>query len=142
MLQKNSVFWWWFCIRFYLYPWFVVCFSLPEDLIKPYTLLFLISKKTRLLLKHLTQNKIAFSYYPIDISSSAIDDLINTLKRDFKNLESNEIVAYYSCDLTYLRNMKKGTNLVLFLGSNIRNMNFSQSIIFLRRIRRSLNIGD
>ncbi|MBK5133680.1 L-histidine N(alpha)-methyltransferase [Candidatus Bathyarchaeota archaeon] len=99
-------------------------------------------QKTRILLKHLTQNKIAFRYYPIDISSSAMADLINTLKRDFKNFESNGIVADYSCDLTCLRNMKKGTNLVLFLGSNIGNMNFSQSIIFLRRIRRSLNVGD
>ena len=99
-------------------------------------------QKTRILLKHLTQNKIVFRYYPIDISSSAMDDLINSLKRDFKNLDSNGLVADYSCDLTCLRNMKTGTNLVLFLGSNIGNMNFNQSISFLRRLRESLNLGD
>lgn len=98
--------------------------------------------KTRILLKHLTDNKILFRYYPIDISSSAMNELITSLKIDFKNLESNGLVADYSCDLSCLSNMKTGTNFVLFLGSNIGNMNFCQSINFLRTLRRSLNLGD
>ncbi len=99
-------------------------------------------QKTRILLKHLTDNKVAFRFYPIDISSSAMNELIATLKIDFTDLESTGLVADYSCDLTCLSNMKTGTNFVLFLGSNIGNMDFNQSINFLRRIRRSLKIGD
>ena len=53
-----------------------------------------------------------------------MDDLISTLKNDFNDLESTGLVADYSCDLTCLKNMKTGTNLVLFLGSNIGNMDF------------------
>jgi len=99
-------------------------------------------QKTKILLKHLKENKITFRYYPVDISSSAMDDLISTLKNDFNDLESTGLVADYSCDLTCLKNMKTGTNLVLFLGSNIGNMDFSSSITFLKNIRRSLNTGD
>ena len=99
-------------------------------------------QKTRILLKHLNKNKINFRYYPIDISTSALDELIKSLKVDFKDLESTGLVADYSCDLTCLKNMKTGTNLVLFLGSNIGNMDFNQSIDFLKRIRCSINLGD
>jgi dimethylhistidine N-methyltransferase len=98
--------------------------------------------KTRILLKHLTKNKITFRYYPVDISSSAMAELIRALKVDFKDLESNGLVSDYSCDLACLSNMKTGTNVVLFLGSNIGNMDFEQSIVFLRKIRTSLNTGD
>ena len=99
-------------------------------------------QKTRILLRHLKENKITFRYYPVDISSSAMDELISTLKIDFNDLESTGLVADYSCDLTCLKNMKTGTNLVLFLGSNIGNMDFNSSINFLKNIRRSLNTGD
>ena len=99
-------------------------------------------QKTRILLRHLKENKITFRYYPVDISSSAMDDLISALKSDFNDLESTGLVADYSCDLTCLKNMKTGTKLVLFLGSNIGNMDFSSSINFLKNIRRSLNTGD
>ena len=99
-------------------------------------------KKTKILLRHLKENKITFRYYPVDISSSAMYDLISALKSDFNDLESTGLVADYSCDLTCLKNMKTGTSLVLFLGSNIGNMDFSSSITFLKNIRRSLNIGD
>ncbi len=99
-------------------------------------------QKTKILLRHLKKNKITFRYYPVDISSSAMDDLISALKSDFNDLESTGLVADYSCDLTCLKNMKTGTNLVLFLGSNVGNMDFSSSITFLKNIRRSLNIGD
>jgi uncharacterized SAM-dependent methyltransferase len=57
-------------------------------------------------------------------------------------LEATGLVADYLCDLTCLRIMKTGTNLVLFLGSNIGNMDFGQSISFLRNIRQSLKEGD
>ena len=71
-----------------------------------------------------------------------MNELILALKVDFKNLEANGLVADYSCDLSCLSNLKTGTNLVLFLGSNIGNMTFQDSISFLKQIRKSMKIGD
>jgi dimethylhistidine N-methyltransferase len=98
--------------------------------------------KTKILLKHLKKNKIIFHYYPIDISLSAMNELITALRVDFKNLKAIGLVADYSCDLSCLSNLKTGTNIVLFLGSNIGNMTFQDSISFLIKIRKSMKLGD
>lgn len=98
--------------------------------------------KTKILIEHLYKRKIFFRYYPIDISSSSINEVINALNVDFKDIEVNGFIADFSCNLECLSNIKTGINLILFLGSNIGNMDYKQSIIFLKNIKKSLKIGD
>ena len=98
--------------------------------------------KTRILLGYLYKKEIAFRYYPIDISTNSMTEVINALKKDFKDLEATGLIADYLRDLTCFSRIKTGTNVVLFLGSNIGNMDFRHSINFLKNIRRSLNKGD
>jgi dimethylhistidine N-methyltransferase len=100
------------------------------------------ARKTRVLIEHLLERKIDFRYVPIDISSAALEGLVESMQSDFPDLEMHGLVSDYFNALNWLKTLNHRKNFVLFLGSNIGNFNRESSRIFLHSLWNSLNAGD
>ena len=83
-----------------------------------------------------------FTFFPIDISKHVIDLIQKDLPRQINGLN------IYGLNGEYLEMLKKSNQvsarrkLVLFMGSNIGNMNYQQSIAFCKEVRSCLNKED
>lgn len=99
-------------------------------------------KKTRILIDHFQKRGIDFHYIPIDISSLAVENLIENLNDDYDELKITGLVSEYFQGLKYVSGIDVKTKVVLFLGSNIGNMEPGESDEFLRGIHDSLEHGD
>src|SRR5262245_42209702 len=100
--------------------------------------------KTNLLLLQVLYKQIDFQYVPIDISESALQNLVNNLHNQIPRLEVRGLVSDYFNGLKWLNKLKAADrkNFVLFLGSNIGNFNYSRARVFLRSLWNSLNHDD
>lgn len=99
-------------------------------------------RKTRILIEHFLEHNLDFRYVPIDISQSAMEELLADLGKEYPSLQIEGLVSDYFTGLKWLNNRHKRKNLVLFLGSNIGNFNAGRSRFFLRHLWNSLRDGD
>ncbi len=99
------------------------------------------ASKTRILIEELLQRQSRALFYPIDVSSSALDEAVRQLGRQFPALRVNPIVADYTGGVPALGRIT-GRKLVLYIGSSIGNFEPAESIRIFRRIRRTLRTGD
>jgi len=97
--------------------------------------------KTRILIDELLQRQSRALFYPIDVSSSALDEAVRQLSAQFPSLRVNPIVADYTGGVAALSRIT-GRKLVLYIGSSIGNFEPDQSVRLLRRIRQTLRSGD
>lgn len=98
--------------------------------------------KTMVLLDYFIKNKSAFQYLPIDISSSAVNQLADSVKAKFPKLSIEGISAEYFAALRKLKEDKNFHKVVLLFGSNIGNFSSSEAIDFLQEMKNNLNKGD
>ena len=98
--------------------------------------------KTKVLLSKLLESTDAFSYIPIDISESAMADLISSLNQSHPTLTTHGIVGDYFASIRHLENTSDSRKLVLLLGSNIGNFDFPSAKRFLHSIWKCLNHND
>ena len=98
--------------------------------------------KTRLLLAPLQGRCIRSAYAPIDISATALRDVSARMSSLFPRLPITPVQAEYFDGLRALHRPDAGTLLVLFLGSNIGNLEAPEAIGFLRTMRSALRPGD
>lgn len=99
-------------------------------------------KKTKILLKHFLQQKINFSYLPIDISQHALDDLENSLSREMPQLEVQPQQGMYFDVLKRLADYNSRKKVIMVLGSNIGNLLHPQAIDFLKNIKDAMSEED
>lgn len=99
-------------------------------------------RKTRILLDEMTKLSDKLKYYPIDISESALTDLVNRFEKLFPRIKSRGITAEYFQGLQWLSTESNEPKLILILGGNIGNFDAPQSLLFLRTLWNSLNDGD
>jgi dimethylhistidine N-methyltransferase len=99
-------------------------------------------KKTKILLNHFLSKKLNFCYTPIDISESAVDELMDNLNKNVEGLNASGLVTEYFYGLNYLSAMDHKKKVILFLGSNIGNMSPGEAKSFLIRLWNSLNHDD
>ncbi len=99
------------------------------------------ASKTQLLIKALLRRQLRAEFYPVDVSSSALQGALASLNGHFPQLHVSPIVADYTHRLPEL-NLLAGRKLVLFLGSTIGNFEPEEAEAFLGNIRRSLEPGD
>ena len=97
--------------------------------------------KSRLLIDAFLTVKQRVNYYPVDISHKAMMLLEKNIPEN-PRLDVNAIVADYFTGLAHVGSISKNRKLVLFLGSNIGNLERWQALEFLRRVWKSLNEGD
>jgi dimethylhistidine N-methyltransferase len=118
--------------------------------------------KTTLLLNHFLQLGLDFTYRPIDISAGALETLAEKMRAKFNLNGDQPLLPALSMRSLHADNVQgltalveddqkelhaKGlegsrTNVVLFLGSSIGNMNGNEGAQFLRAINGSLQEDD
>ena len=99
------------------------------------------ASKTRLLIRAALDHQSRLSFYPIDVSRSALDEALANLNGDFPGLRVVPVVDDYSRGLGQLTKLP-GRKLLLYLGSSIGNFEPMQAGAMLRMMRSSLNPGD
>ena len=97
--------------------------------------------KTKEILRFMLRNNYTFSYLPVDISQHALDGLENALKEEFKSLDVKTQQGDYFEVLDNLKNSPR-KKIVLFLGSNLGNLEDKDAIKFMSNLSRNLNKGD
>jgi len=100
------------------------------------------ASKSTFLLKALLQHHAEFTYYPIDISSNVINNLEYNLPRDLPSLNMKGLNGEYLTMLKQQTEQSKKPKVILFLGSNIGNMQLSDAIEFCRNIHQLLKEND
>ncbi|WP_421976906.1 L-histidine N(alpha)-methyltransferase [Roseivirga seohaensis] len=98
--------------------------------------------KTKILLKHFTNEGVDFSYSPIDISQHVLDILSDDLEKSIPKLQVNAIQGDYFDALAKLNENHFQKEVVLFLGSNIGNFSNGSAPKFLKRLGDNLSSGD
>src|SRR5215470_1716154 len=98
------------------------------------------ASKTQLLIQALLRRQLRAEFYPVDVSSSALQGALASLNGHFPRLRVGPIVADYTHRLPELNSLA-GRKLVLFLGSTIGNFEPDEAEAFLKNVRQSLAPG-
>ncbi|BAO54499.1 L-histidine N(alpha)-methyltransferase [Nonlabens marinus] len=99
-------------------------------------------KKTKLLLKELYDQKVNFTYKPIDISQNSIDELSQDLLQLFPEIDVQGEQGTYFKVLEQLAQYNKRPKVILVLGSNIGNLAHREAIDFLSKLRDVMRPED
>ena len=98
--------------------------------------------KTKLLLRHFSEQESSFRYIPIDISEHVLLILTDELKKELPTLKVEPLQDDYFLALNRLSKSSNGRNVVLFMGSNIGNFTEEEAIRFLKAMGENLKTGD
>ncbi|CAZ94937.1 L-histidine N(alpha)-methyltransferase [Zobellia galactanivorans] len=99
-------------------------------------------KKTKILLKYLSENNFDVKYQPIDISQSVLDGLEKSLHKELPDLQVEPQHGTYFEALEKI-NLENGTKkVILFLGSNIGNLLHEHAIAFLKSVQELMQEDD
>lgn len=99
-------------------------------------------KKTKILLKYLSDNKVDFTYLPIDISQNVLDGLKESVQKEMPSVDIQPQQGSYFEVLEDLAQYNTRKKVILFLGSNIGNLLHPQAIDFLAHIQEGMNDDD
>jgi len=105
------------------------------------------SKKTRILLDSIFEAHDSLHYFAVDLSSAAIDESSRILSTDYPNLTFVGMPFEYEKGLEAVqgymsKNKISGSKMILFLGSSIGNFEPSESIDFLKMVKKTMNTED
>jgi dimethylhistidine N-methyltransferase len=81
-------------------------------------------------------------YVPLDICRTVLEESSLDLLRTYPTLEILAIAGEYHEGLEYLRTTAAPRKLILWLGSNIGNLERGEAARFLARVRQTLTPGD
>ena len=99
-------------------------------------------KKTKILLRHLSESNIEFTYHPIDISQNVLNLLETSLQKELPRVKVKTEQGTYFETLEKINSNNGIKKVILFLGSNIGNLVHSQAIDFLKSIQRLMQNYD
>ncbi|RZF58955.1 L-histidine N(alpha)-methyltransferase [Sphingobacterium corticibacterium] len=98
--------------------------------------------KSSFLLEHLVREQVDFTYMPVDICEPVLLTLCDRLQQDLPGLE---VIPWHGENLEMLRKATEQSDrrkIVLFLGSNIGNMELDEAHGFCRSVSRRLKADD
>ncbi|MFW6351071.1 MAG: L-histidine N(alpha)-methyltransferase [Bacteroidota bacterium] len=98
--------------------------------------------KSKVLLRNLLQSHIDFDYFPVDISSDAIQKLVDELTRELNGIKIQERVGDFFKVLEHFNPQSSRPRVLLFLGGNIGNFNPGEVESFLSKIHELTRKGD
>ena len=100
-------------------------------------------KKTKILLEKFYEERLDFTYRPIDISASVLEELEESIQEKWPELDIQTEQGMYFDVLKKLGNRDTARKMVIMvLGSNIGNLTHPQAIDFLVNIRKSMQPED
>jgi dimethylhistidine N-methyltransferase len=97
--------------------------------------------KTRLLLDAAVRRQASVEYYPIDISTTALEEARRRIGEEQPHVSCMPIVSDYTKDMSDVHSIS-GRRLVLYIGSSIGNFEPAEAAKLLRRLRGQLGAGD
>lgn len=97
--------------------------------------------KTDVLLAAAVRRQERVSYYPIDISVSALEEARRRIGEEMPEVAVRPIVADYTTDLSEIP-APGARRMVLYIGSSIGNFEPNEAAALLRRLRGQLSRGD
>lgn len=101
------------------------------------------SMKTRTLIESIIKKYGSLHYIPIDISYEILKDSSIELIQSFSNLKISAIASDYEEGLKLVSNLySEKAKLIIWLGSSIGNLNFDQSINFLKKVNSCMSEKD
>jgi len=100
------------------------------------------ASKSVFLLQALLDNGADFIYYPIDISQNIIESLESKLPETLPSIQVKGLNGEYIAMLKQLTEQSSKPKLIVFLGSNIGNMNLDEAALFCRNVRELMSPGD
>jgi dimethylhistidine N-methyltransferase len=98
--------------------------------------------KTGLLLKAAVRLQERVTYYPIDVSQTALDEARSRLEAELPEVTVEPIVADYTEGMRHNSTAPTGRRLVLYIGSSIGNFSPADAVEVLRGVRAQLSSGD
>jgi dimethylhistidine N-methyltransferase len=98
--------------------------------------------KTKILLAHLVKNKRRFNFIPIDISSHALDVLLEDLNNELPGLSVKPKEGDYFKMIEEINISSHNRKVVLFLGANIGNYLPAEAEEFMQKIDDLTEKGD
>lgn len=98
--------------------------------------------KTRLLIEVLLRRQGALQYVPVDVSRSMLEESAIALLADYPPLRIVAVAAEYEEGLEVLGQAAGSPKLILWLGSNIGNLERADAAAFLRRVRSLMTPDD
>ena len=98
--------------------------------------------KTKVLLAYLLEIGIEVNYIPVDISANVMGILEDGIRAELPSLKINGINADYFDALGEIQAISSRQKLILFLGSNVGNLNHEEAITFFKRIAGFCNKED
>src|SRR5207237_8687197 len=99
------------------------------------------ASKTRILIEALLRQQLSATFYPIDVSESALRIAEEALRAEFPRINVRPLLGDYSQGLAQLTKLS-GRKLVLYIGSSIGNFEPNEAAVLLGNIRKSLRRGD
>ena len=99
-------------------------------------------KKTKILLKELSERGVNFTYKPIDISQNVLDQLEISLREELPKVKVDTKQGTYFETLEKLHSDNSTKKVILFLGSNIGNLLHPQAIDFLIKVKELIRSDD
>ena len=97
--------------------------------------------KTIEFLQHLTRANTRITYYPIDISQEAINQLTEKVKTNLPELNIKPLIGDYFKELHDIP-VSVARKVVLFLGANIGNYRHQKAVSLLKLINDNVSVGD
>lgn len=98
--------------------------------------------KTRLLIEAFLRRHHKLRYVPLDICQAVLEESSADLLRAYPKLEILAIAGEYSEGLQHLARLPSSRKLVLWLGSNIGNLERTEAVDFLARVGNTLAPED
>lgn len=98
--------------------------------------------KTAVLIEHFLDQRLDFTYSPIDISQEANDALETRFHAKFPSLSIDPHTGDYFKILGSLKGDSSRRKVLLFLGSNIGNFSREKALDFFRQLRAVMNDDD
>lgn len=98
--------------------------------------------KTKVLLKHLVDQDVEFTYLPIDISANVLEQLQDSLAIEIPQCEVTTMPYEYFDALERINAESKQRKVILFLGSNIGNFTGERAHLFLQGLADRMNPND
>nr|WP_294781279.1 L-histidine N(alpha)-methyltransferase [uncultured Flavobacterium sp.] len=100
------------------------------------------ASKSMHLIRYLKEQGKEFRYMPIDISSNILSVLEEKLKSSIPDLDIQSLEGEYFDMLYKASVLSSRRKVILFLGSNIGNMEMEDAYRFTYELRKNLNKGD
>ncbi len=97
--------------------------------------------KTRILVEALLRRHGRLLYMPVDISRAILEQSARHLVRDYAGLRVRAIAGDYEDGLAHMASLPE-RKLILWLGSNIGNLEREEAAAFLRRVRARMAPDD